>query len=346
MQPDRQPASRPLSRQRSIDGFIRPVSRSAQLPRSQASIPTLRPQPQSPTTPAPTRGISRQPLPASPASQAALGTTQQPPVPQHHQLPTPPPHIASSVQPTTSNRPVPVLPRSVLPPQQLPHQMPTQPEQLQQPPATRDFTPPPPQEAPRGHSGLRTIWKFPAYLSGFAALIWGGAALLNAFVFQSYFVDGLSMQPTLQDDDRILVSKIGKTSAEVIHADYMPERGDIVVLDSGTSEFTSLQNEQIIKRVIGVPGDIVVIENGTVQIKNREHPDGFNVDEQLELDVAPTHNEGPSIVQVPDGHLFVLGDNRAEGGSYDSRSFGTVSNTHVQGKLLVRVLPLKQVRVF
>lgn len=181
---------------------------------------------------------------------------------------------------------------------------------------------------------------------GFFGLIWAGAALLNTFVFQSYYVDGLSMSPSLSDDDRLIVSKVERTSAAIKHDAYVPERGQIVILDSGVSEYTALRKEDIVKRVIGLPGDTVTIKNGAVTVYNQDHTDGFNVDDTLGLSLAPTYSSDVTTVYVPDGHIFVLGDNRAEGGSFDSRSFGPVETSHVLGRLLFRVLPLNHIQVF
>lgn len=181
---------------------------------------------------------------------------------------------------------------------------------------------------------------------GFIGLIWAGAAVLNAFVFQSYYVDGLSMSPSLSDDDRLIVSKVEKTSAAIKHDAYVPERGQIVILDSGVSEYTAMRKEDIVKRVIGLPGDTVTIKNGGVFIYNDQHPDGFDADKALGLSLAPTYSSDSTEVYVPEGHIFVLGDNRAEGGSFDSRSFGPVETKHILGRLLFRVLPLNHIQVF
>lgn len=181
---------------------------------------------------------------------------------------------------------------------------------------------------------------------GFIILIWTGAAVLNAFVFQSYYVDGLSMSPSLSDDDRLIVSKVEKTSAAIKRNAYVPERGQIVILDSGVSDYTAMRKEDIVKRVIGLPGDTVEIKNGRVFIYNQRHPDGFDVDAALGLSLAPTYSYDVTKVYIPEGRIFVLGDNRAEGGSFDSRSFGLVETRHIQGRLLFRVLPLNHIQVF
>lgn len=180
----------------------------------------------------------------------------------------------------------------------------------------------------------------------FFGLVWGGATLLNAFVFQSYYVDGLSMQPALGNDDRLIISKIERTRAQVESSSYIPERGQIIVIDGKVSEYTQKSNEQLIKRVIGLPGDTVIIQNGIVMIKNKANPEGFNADKVLGLDVDATFTEQPLIAIVPDDHVFVLGDNRTNGGSHDSRAFGVIPSEMVLGRLWARILPTDRLSVF
>lgn len=184
------------------------------------------------------------------------------------------------------------------------------------------------------------------FFGGFIGIVIGGAALLNAFVFQSYYVDGLSMQPTLGDDDRLIVSKIERTAAQLAGGEYVPKRGQIVVIDSNVSSITQARNEQIIKRIIGLPGDTVKINSGIVKVYNADHPEGFDIDKTLDLKVPSTFTTSPVNITVPPDHVFVLGDNRAEGGSLDSRIFGPVSTDLVKGRLAIRVLPLSEAGIF
>lgn len=175
----------------------------------------------------------------------------------------------------------------------------------------------------------------------FALIVFGVAALLNRFVFQSYFVDGTSMTPTLQNNDRLIIDKVEKTAAEIGGKPYIPVRGQIIVIDSSVSALTQERGEQIIKRVIGLPGDHVHIENGVVTITNAHHPNGFDVDKQLGLKVDSTVLDGQTTLDynVQDGEVFVLGDNRGPGGSYDSRYFFGVSSSKIIGRLWLRVMP-------
>ena len=77
------------------------------------------------------------------------------------------------------------------------------------------------------------------------------------------------MQPTLYHGDRIFILRSGKVWADILGADYVPKRGEIVVLES------KLKDEKWIKRVVGLPGERVIIKNNIITIYNEEHPAGF-----------------------------------------------------------------------
>ncbi len=172
------------------------------------------------------------------------------------------------------------------------------------------------------------------------------AFLINLTVFQSYYVDGSSMTPTLQNNDRLIISKVERTLSIIQSKTYIPERGQIVTLDSSITGLNG-QKEQLIKRVIGLPGDRVQISNGVVTITNSDYPNGVNIDQELGLtNLDATYTDSPVDVIVPQGAVYVMGDNRKQGGSYDSRSFGAVSGDKIRGRLWARVLPLDQARLY
>ena len=188
-------------------------------------------------------------------------------------------------------------------------------------------------------------------LKSFASLLLfiGGvviaAYLINTFVFQSYYVDGTSMTPTLQNDDRLIIDKVERTWAGLQGRPYIPERGQIIVLDSSIVGVSG-REEQLIKRVIGLPGDTVIVKDGTVKIKNKSNPDGFDVGKQLGLNLAPTFVAAPIETTIPDGEVYVMGDNRVENGSYDSRAFGPIESNKIVGRLWARILPLDKAQIF
>lgn len=180
----------------------------------------------------------------------------------------------------------------------------------------------------------------------FVVSIFAAAFLINQFVFQSYYVEGTSMTPTLQNNDRLIISKVERTLAGVQGKPYIPERGQIVVLDSSIMGLNG-QHEQLIKRVIGLPGDRLHIEAGTVVITNQQHPDGYDVTKDLGLtNLQATYTEEPLDLVVPQDRVFVMGDNREQGGSYDSRAFGPIEGNQIQGRLWGRVLPLEKAQLY
>lgn len=168
------------------------------------------------------------------------------------------------------------------------------------------------------------------------------ALLLTSFVFHPYQVDGASMETTLQDHDRLIVWKTPKTISKITRHPYVPARGDVIVfVKPEVDEFGLGENRQLIKRVVGLPGDRVVIEGGSITIYNKEHPDGFNPDNEHEFAskiITPT--PGRVDLVVPENEVFVCGDNRSN--SLDSRSFGTVSVDHIIGKLIFRIFPINK----
>ena len=143
--------------------------------------------------------------------------------------------------------------------------------------------------------------------------------ILFIFVFRVVNVDGTSMKPTLQNNDKVIVSTVG----------YKPERGDIVVISS-----TDGLNEPIVKRIVAVGGDTVDINftTGVVTVNGTEEDYTDELTSQ-QFDIA-------FPITVPEGTVFVLGDNR--GNSLDSRStrIGCVDERLIVGKVLFRFFPL------
>lgn len=191
-------------------------------------------------------------------------------------------------------------------------------------------------------SGFREFASF----MGILAVAFGVALLMIGFVFRSYQVDGASMQTTLQNQDKLIIWKVPRTWARFTHHSYIPNRGDIIVFsESGLSQFGQEDTKQLIKRVIGLPGDHVVVRNGSLTIYNSQHPEGFQPDRTLGYAYAnfPV-TSGDIDVTLKADQLFACGDNRPD--SLDSRSFGPIKANQVIGKLVVRVWPLKESTLF
>ena len=171
------------------------------------------------------------------------------------------------------------------------------------------------------------------------------ALFLTSFVFQSYQVDGPSMQTTLFNNDRLLVWKLPKTWSRITGHQYVPNRGDVVIfVERGLADLNQPGGKQLIKRVIGLPGERVVVKDNQVTVYNKAHPDGFMPDKTLPYGkvIKETANNVDTV--VPEGQIFVMGDNRPD--SLDSRSFGPVDLHDVVGKLLMRVWPVNQAKTF
>src|SRR5665213_39682 len=143
-----------------------------------------------------------------------------------------------------------------------------------------DFSlPPPAMPTPGSHNfsvpdsrkkGGRSGWQELFSTLGILATALVVALLMIGFVFRSYQVDGPSMQNTLQNADKLIIWKVPRTWARLTHHAYIPQRGDIIVFtESGLSEFGQDNTKQLIKRVIGLPGDRVVVSNGVYTIYNK-----------------------------------------------------------------------------
>lgn len=171
------------------------------------------------------------------------------------------------------------------------------------------------------------------------------AIFLTAFVFQSYQVDGQSMETTLSHNDRLLVWKVPKSWSRITGNPYIPQRGDVVVfVDKELGSFGQDTSKQLVKRVIALPGERVTVEDGKVYVYNKENPQGFVPDDTLPYGEAIQETIGEKDVTVPEGSLYVLGDNRAN--SLDSRSFGPIDANDIVGKLVMRVWPLGNTKTF
>lgn len=161
--------------------------------------------------------------------------------------------------------------------------------------------------------------------------------VLHFFVFQAYQVDGKSMEPTLQNSDYLIVSKFGQSIAKLRKQAYVPQRGDVVVF-----RFPDNPRWTFVKRVIAVPGERVVVKNGKITVFNDQNPEGFNPDKDYK--VSDPITLGSADMKVPKGNIFVVGDNRSPGGSYDSREWGALPSSDIIGVAWLRLLPISGIR--
>jgi len=172
-------------------------------------------------------------------------------------------------------------------------------------------------------------------LIGAALLI---AFLIKTFLFQAFYIPSESMKPTLNVGDRVLVNKLSYDFHDI-------NRGDIVVFEA-PPRARSRNIEDLVKRVIGLPGDTVEFNEGRVYVDGRRlrepyldrksaetRPQGQNVPEGCD---APA-NGLPGCV-VPADHVFVMGDNRVA--SKDGRVFGPIKESSIVGRVFLRIWPI------
>jgi signal peptidase I len=172
------------------------------------------------------------------------------------------------------------------------------------------------------------------------------ALFIVAFVFRSYQVDGPSMKNTLQSNDKLIIWKVPRTWASITGHPYIPKRGDIIVFsESGLAQFGQQDTKQLIKRVIGLPGDRVTISDNHYVIYNKTHPNGFDPDAGTPYvkNLPPTTGDNVNDT-LGSNQIFVSGDNRTD--SLDSRAFGPINASQIVGKLVLRVFPISQAKPF
>jgi len=144
------------------------------------------------------------------------------------------------------------------------------------------------------------------------------------FFFKPVIVKRTSMLPNLQENNYLITSK----QAYKLFGD--PQRGDIIVFPVQTDD----GKELYIKRVIGLPGDKIKISDGKLYVNGKEQDQSFTMDGYTTGEV--------SGYTVPDGQLYVMGDNRVY--SIDSRdpSVGTVPIKNITGKVILRIWPISE----
>ena len=157
------------------------------------------------------------------------------------------------------------------------------------------------------------------------------ALLIRLFLFQQYYIDGPSMQTTLMPEDRVLVNKLSYRLHDV-------RRGDVIVFDRITSE---TQHDDLIKRVIALPGETLEVRSCVVYIGGVQLDEPYLNPEQVSQ-ADPTARCGAhtdmSALTVPEGDVFVMGDNRVQ--SFDSRDFGPVEVSKIRGRAFVVIWPV------
>ena len=151
------------------------------------------------------------------------------------------------------------------------------------------------------------------------------AVIIVTFGFQVARVEGQSMAPTLEDQDRLIVNKL-------VYRISDPRRGDIVML-----YYPLNPDKSFVKRVIAEEGDTVRIVDGRVYVNDIPLKDDYVATEYRSHD-----DWGPQV--IPEGYYFVMGDHRNN--SSDSRHWGMVPKKYIIGKVQLRWWPVPTARVF
>ncbi|MGH9118760.1 MAG: signal peptidase I [Acidimicrobiales bacterium] len=150
------------------------------------------------------------------------------------------------------------------------------------------------------------------------------AIVLRWLVVQAFYIPSASMEPALEIGDRVLVNKLAYRFGE-------PGRGDIVVFERPPNSSAGVVDD-LIKRVIGLPGETIEARDGVVVVDSVPLEEPWLPEGTFTPDFAP--------VEVPDDHVFVLGDNRPN--SEASNRFGPVDDDLVVGRAFVRIWPLNR----
>lgn len=198
----------------------------------------------------------------------------------------------------------------------------------------------------RFHKFSRPRWQSTTsnlLLAAFLLFIFTGT-FKPAWLMQSYVVDGQSMTPTLQNNDRLIVNKLPRTVARLTKHTYVPHRGDIIIFSQNGSSLGSNKEKQLIKRVIGLPGERLVISGGVITLYNHQYPLGYNPDKSGLYAIASAKTLGNFDITLKSNEVFVCGDNRSN--SEDSRYFGPIRLDKILGKLVFRILPINKADVF
>jgi signal peptidase I len=152
---------------------------------------------------------------------------------------------------------------------------------------------------------------------------------IRYFLFQPFFVDGVSMAPNYSHGDYLIVDEISYRLRE-------PKRGEVIVFRSPIDS-----SQRYIKRIIGLPGETIEVSNGLINIINTDGSFTLNESEYFS-DLIYTETDIKTLLK--EDEYFVLGDNRDM--SYDSRRWGVLPEKNIIGKTWFRLLPIKSLSKF
>ncbi|MBA3679435.1 signal peptidase I [Candidatus Saccharibacteria bacterium] len=186
------------------------------------------------------------------------------------------------------------------------------------------------QPEPKKHSIIKEL------------LIWAGVTIaiifiIQNFIFQAFYVSGSSMEPDFHNNDYLIISKIPISIFYITHLfgqkNMDIHRGDVLIF-----RYPNAPETFFIKRAIALPGERVTLKNGVYTIYNKEHPGGFALKEDYVDPQYVTQGDIDEIIEQ--GKVFVSGDNRSPGGSFDSREWGQLPQGNITGFAILRLLPI------
>ena len=176
----------------------------------------------------------------------------------------------------------------------------------------------------------QTVYRFNMSKWKIVFLCFFTVVVVRLFFFSNYIVEGHSMNPTLEDGNLLIVNTF-------FYNIDRPDRFDIVVFQQGD------QSNHYVKRVIGLPGEKIEYRNDTLYINEVAVKEKF-ISEEKDSDLKNNLTGDFTLFDltgqetVPEGHVFVIGDNRL--GSYDSRHFGFIKVEDIIGKVNMRYWPI------
>jgi len=160
---------------------------------------------------------------------------------------------------------------------------------------------------------------------------------IRTYVLQQFYISGPSMETTLYQPNRVLVNKLSYRLHDV-------NRGDVVVFDRVTSNGETIQHDDLIKRIIGLPGEKISISKCVVYVNKVALKEPYLDSRDTEQEDLNERCRQPEMAElvVPAKQVFVLGDSRPQ--SMDSRMFGSVDEDRIVGRAFVVLWPISRWR--
>lgn len=182
----------------------------------------------------------------------------------------------------------------------------------------------------------KRLYKLGGIIAAGALLLW----LSLSYVLGFTVVNGISMRPTFQTGNVVLLWKLPITWMRLVGSDYIPSRSNVIIVKD-----TSGTGLQYIKRVIALPYEHLHIANGIVQVTTQSgkiiYPDKAPYGKNL------AYTDGFFDGSAQAGQIIVMGDNRNSGASIDSRSsMGAIPDKNIIGRVIVRIWPLNELSIF